>query len=139
MPTNCAPPRKVEAIACGCSALVLAGSKGRPAPQVGTRSRKCHALLQRDASPYAGENRGAKAIGTGNGPISIASQPTRLDFAPMELVRDLPMGTVRSWVSRRDKSRDDGIGRHEFRSCYDLLFLDGPPLQSKQPAPRWMS
>jgi hypothetical protein len=145
MPANCAPPRKGEAIAFGYSALVLAGAKAGLLPRWEEGAASLRPQVRRPA-PEGRLPRTQRRIGelkqseSATRRFRLRASPRGLTFAPMELVPDLPMGTVPSWVSRRDKSRDDGIGRHEFRSCYDLLFLDGPPLQSKQPAPpRWMS
>ncbi len=138
---NSSPPRKGEAIALDAAPFSGRGGEGRRAPQGGQRSSiapptgamPC-SRRTRSFPPTGriGELRpSTKAIGAGR--FRIARDSTRLDFAPIELVPAPQWALCPDGRDRRDKSRES------FAPVTSCRILDGLPLQSKQPAPRWMS
>jgi hypothetical protein len=99
---NSSPPRKGEAIAFGCGALLLQGRRVGVLPKVGrgaaSRPKQVPLPCSRrtPSFPYGGRSGsfGPQQRQSAWADFGLQGESTRLDFAPMELVPAPPMGTV---------------------------------------------
>jgi hypothetical protein len=127
----CRAPLIGEAIAFGCSAL-LSWREGKVGLSPGGGERKQHRRPRKcpdSAEPYPSRTQG-RVRGSPRGlnlcPWSLSQTSQRHCATMVEIAGTTPAMTESAATSFAPVTG--------YR-----IFLDGPPLQSKQPAPRWMS